>query len=105
MATYMELYNLSVNADLRNRVQSACSIVANEIQIEASGTFNHENRVKWAKQVWLNPVGIAQPMLNSLLGLSGIIGLTVSQILSGTDTGVRDSVRLAVNTFADGTTF
>ncbi len=105
MASYIELYNLSVNSDLRNKVQAACSVVANEIQLEASGSFNHENRVLWAKQVWLNPVGIAQPMLNSLLGMSGIIGLTVAQILSGTDTGVRDAVRLSVNTFADGQQF
>ncbi len=105
MATYTELYNLSVNSDLRNRIQAGCSVVADEIRNEASGSFNLANRLLWAKQTWVNPIGIAQPMLNALLGQSGTIQLTNAQILAVSDTAIRDAIRLTVNVFADGQIF
>ena len=62
MATYTELFTLSENGTLLQRVAVACVIQANAIRQESNGT-NLANRQRWAREVLNDPVAKGRQML------------------------------------------
>lgn len=100
MASYVELYNLGSNSELRNRVTVACSIAAQAVMVEAPETPNHANRLSWAKQVFENPLPAGEDMLVACLAANA--ALTVAQIIGATDAALLAAVQGAINLFATG---
>ena len=99
MATYVELYELAGNATLKNRVAVACMIAAQGILADDTPPANHAARLKWAAQVFANPHGVAQTLLNVLLAQNA--AATVAQITGVTDASILTGVNNAVDLFAD----
>lgn len=100
MATYIELYNLRNNSELRNRVTVACTVVAEAIRVEVGTTENHANRLIWSKAVFENPERESERMYWALL--ASCTALTVAQITGATDAVIQTKVDAAVNEFATG---
>ena len=100
MATYTELYDLSNNSALKNKIAVAVVIAANMIRTESDQTANHVNRLLWAKGALENPLGEASRMLWGALAQNS--GLTVAQITGATDAALQTAVNNAVDLFATG---
>ena len=99
MAGYADLYGLTSDSGLRNRVTVACVIAANNVIGETPEPANHAARVNWAAETFKNPTAMGRSMLNAVLAANA--GLTVAQIQSATDAGIQTAVDSAVDTFAD----
>lgn len=100
MATYIEIFDLASNAALRNRVTIACLVAAQAVVVENASTTNHANRLLWAKDVFVDPLGMGQKMLMACLAANA--GLTVAQITSAADAALLTAVQNAINVFATG---
>lgn len=100
MATYLELYGLQNNSDLRNKISVAVVIAAEAIRTESDQTANHTNRLVWAKQALENPAAEAQRMTWGVLAQNST--LTVAQITGASDANILTAVQSAVNLFATG---
>lgn len=100
MATYVELRNLFHHGDLRNKVEIACIIVAEEIRTEVDTIDNHANRVIWARQTFEDSRNQAAKMMMAILAANK--DATTTQILAASDTAIQTQVGAAVNLFADG---
>lgn len=98
MATYLELYELSENGLVRNRVTAAVAILARTIFNEAAPTAP---RKAWAQEAILDPASKTREMIWYLLAEN--VSFTKDQIIAGTDaatlTGVTNAVakRIAVS--------
>lgn len=100
MATYQELYDLSNNSALRNKIAVAVVIAAEAIRSESDQTANHANRLIWAAGALANPKTEAERMLWGALAQNS--SSTVSQITNATDSALQTAVNNAVNLFATG---
>ena len=100
MATYLELFAIRNNGELRNRVAVACVIAAEAIRVEQDSVPNHANRLVWSKAVFANPLREAERMLWAVLAQNA--GATQAAILGATDAAVLTAVNTAVNVFATG---
>jgi hypothetical protein len=100
MATYVELFNLRSDSELRNRIAVACVVAAETIRTEDDQTPNHADRVAWSAAVLLDPVRQAERMLWLLLASSK--EATVEQIRAVSDSVIQSAVDSAVNLFAIG---
>ena len=100
MATYVELFNLRNDSELRNRIAVACVVAAETIRTEDDQTPNHADRLGWSAAVLLDPVRQAERMLWLLLALNK--DATVEQIREVSDSTIQSAVDSAVNLFATG---
>ena len=100
MATYIELFNLRDDSDLRNKTAVAVVVAAEQVRLEADTTPNHANRLLWSKAVFENPIEEATRMLWVLL--AGNKSLTVAQIKGASDIAMQTKVDAAVDLFAVG---
>lgn len=98
MATYTELYELRQQASLLNKIAVACMVSAYSIASEDVATTLHDQRVKWAVDVFNSPEAWAQKMLRLVLIANA--AATVSQINGATDQAIQTQVDDAVNLFA-----
>jgi len=98
MATLNELRQLFTNAELKNKVESACIITAYAILSEDAATTNHAQRQKWAVQAFTNPKTIANQMLK--VALAAKKASTVENILTASDSDIQTAVDNAVDIFA-----
>lgn len=98
MATYIELFSINSNDELRNRVAVACLVAAEAIRNESDQKANHANRLTWAKGVFENPKDKAIAMLWAILAANK--DLTVAQIVAVSDANLQTAVNNAVNVFA-----
>jgi hypothetical protein len=101
MASYVDLYNLGANSELRNRVTVACLIAAQSVMVELVTTTNHANRLLWAKDVFSDPHAMGQKMLMAALAANAT--LAVAQITGASDAALLATVQGAINLFATGT--
>lgn len=94
MASYEELYTLSLDASLVRRLTIAVAIAAEAIREEDPATANHDARVLWAKRALNNPDGMARQMLlvalaqNSAVPAATILAATDATLLSAVNAGV-----------------
>jgi hypothetical protein len=100
MATYSELRALFSDGDLRNKVEVACIVAAEAINVEGTGATNHTNRLLWAKSTWSNPRGASLRMLMALLAANK--DAAVANITGATDVQIQAKVDAAIDVFADG---
>lgn len=98
MATYLELYELTSNVQLRERLAVACVVAAEQIRNEADTVGNHANRLAWAKRTFENPLAEAARMLPAILAQNKTA--TVAQITGADDAALQTAVDAAVNVFA-----
>jgi len=101
MATLTEIATLLNDPGLNDKCKSACLIAAQAIQVEAAGTTNHANRLKWAKKVFTDPVSAGTDLLRAVLAANNTAPL--ASIQAATDSQIQTAVNAAVDTFADGT--
>jgi hypothetical protein len=101
MATYLEIWGLTNDPTLAQKVAAACLVAAEAIRQEPSSTPNNANRLKWAKRALADPAGTGAAMLRAVLGANA--AATVAQINGSTDATILTAVNNAVNVFADGT--
>lgn len=96
MAAYSELYALSENRALFEKVCSAVAVACDDIRTEDPSTPDHDMRVLWAKRAIVNVDGVARSMMWALLAqysdqaTSVIEGATDAQI----QTAVNNTVDL-----------
>ena len=100
MASYDEIRALFANDDLKNKIEVAVIVAAEEIRSEDAGTANHTNRVLWAKGAFNDPRGCASKMLMAVLAANK--ALATSQIIAASDEAIQANVNAAINVFADG---
>lgn len=106
MATYQELRQASENQQLLIKVQVACMVAADAIASESTGTALHDQRLKWANRVFMDPLGTAQKMINSVLAknksftLVQIIGNPPNYLDGASDAAIQAAVDASVNVFA-----
>jgi len=100
MATYNELYTLTADSALRNRVRVAVIVAAQTIRGEDGGTPNHANRLLWAAAAMANPAGEAQRMFHAVLAANK--DSTVEQISGASDAAIQTAVDNVVDLFATG---
>lgn len=101
MATLAELATLLNDPALTSKTKAACLVAAQAIQAEDVNTANHANRLKWAKQTFIDPDGAGQRLLRAVLAANA--SATLAQINAAADSSIQSAVNAAVNTFADGT--
>lgn len=102
MATLIELIQLQrdVGSGVRERVTMACVIVAEQVRTELPATANHANRLKWAREVFNDPVVAGGAMTWAVLAQNA--QFTVAQIAGASDAAVQTAVANAVDVFAQG---
>lgn len=100
MATYTELAAIANNNVLLDKMSAAVAIQADAVRQEATGVSNHANRLKWAKQAFSDPRGMALKMTWAILAQNS--SATNAQILAATDAALLTAVAGAVDVFADG---
>lgn len=100
MATLSELHTLGATNVLIDKITSAVAIQAEVVRLEDPATNNHDNRLKWARQVFTGPRAVAQQMLWAVLAQNA--AATVQQITDATDAAIKTAVANAVDVFATG---
>ena len=95
MATYDELYLLSQNGPLKNRVTVACLMAAEIIRTELTSVPNHAARLVWARKALENPDAVAVAALRAALVQND--ELTVVQIQGATDAALQIAVNSAID--------
>ncbi len=100
MATYVELYSLRNDSELRNRVTAAVIIAAETVMGEDGGTANHANRLTWAKNALISPRAETKRMFWALLAANK--DATVTSIQGATDAAIQVNVDDHIDLFADG---
>jgi hypothetical protein len=98
MATYLEIIELLEDREIANRVQIAALVAADTIRAESSGTANHDNRLKWARDVIDNPAKDNKRMVKAVIIQNR--ALTVAQIKGASDANLQTAVDAVVNLFA-----
>lgn len=97
MATYSELFGLQSSGDLRNRVAVAVIVAADAIRTETPPT-NSTQRLAWAEQAFLNPVGKSEQVLWAVLAANK--DATVANIESASDAALQTNVDAVVDVLA-----
>jgi hypothetical protein len=100
MATYEQLRSLFGNSILRNRMEVACVLAAEEIRTEDAETGNHTNRIQWAKATFAAPRAAATEMITAVVAANAT--LSAEAIAGATDAQIQAQVDAAVDIFADG---
>ena len=95
MATYAELFALSQNGPLKDKVAVACIVAAEIIRTELTSVPNHAARLVWARKALENPDAVAIAALRAALVQNS--GLTVAQINGATDAALQTAVNNAVD--------
>lgn len=90
MATYSELYLLTENTLLFQKVCSAVAVACDTIRTEDPATQNHDNRVLWAKRAITNVDGVARNFMWALLAQYADQDVTV--IENATDAQIQAAV-------------
>jgi hypothetical protein len=91
MATYLELLNLSADADLRDRTKTAVTISAQAL-IDGTPTVDQQ---KWAASVLGSPGTEAAKALRYVLAVNN--GLSVVAIQGASDSAIQAQVDAAVD--------
>lgn len=102
MASYQELFDVSSNTALLNRITAAVAIQAEAVRVENPATTNHANRLIWAKEAFSDPAGMAKRMMWAILAQN--VAFSQAQILAANDAAVLTAVANAVDVFATGAT-
>ena len=95
MATYDELYLLSQNGPLKNKVTVACLMAAEMIRTELTSVPNHAARLVWARKALENPDEVAVAALRAALVQSS--ANSVAQINGATDAALQIAVNNAID--------
>ena len=95
MATYAELFALSQNGPLKDKVAVACLMAAEIIRTELTSVPNHAARLVWARKALENPDAVAIAALRAALVQNA--ALTVAQITGATDVALQTAVNNAVD--------
>lgn len=94
MATYQELYALSQDQNMIQKVTMAIAIAAEDIRSEPEETPNHIQRVAWAQRALLNPDGMARQVL--LIALAQNAAISVEAIQQASDEALLSAVNSAI---------
>lgn len=97
MATYLELYSLGSNSDLRNKIAVAVTIKAKDYIALPSPTAD---QLKWASKALANPVAEAGNLLPYVLAANST--LTTAQITGAADSAIQTGVAAAVDKLVSG---
>lgn len=97
MATYLELYGLGSNSDLRNKIAVAVAIKAKDYIALASPTAD---QLKWSAKALASPNEVADDLLTYVLAANS--GLTTAQITGATDAAIQTAVAAAVDKLVGG---
>lgn len=97
MATYLELFLLSQNTDLIQRLTVAVAVECDVIRVEDPATPYHDTRVAWAQRALENPDGTARQML--MCALAQNKGLSPAQIAAAPDATLQSAVSAAIPLF------
>ena len=101
MATYAELYDLLTReSEVKGKVKVAVLVAAKAVYDEDQATPNHANRLAWARQVLVNPGGMADQAFPVLLATYRNQG--VDEIKAASDADIQKAVDDHVNLFAGG---
>ena len=100
MAIYIQLRKLFNDNELKNRIEVAIIIAAEDIRTEDSETLNHANRLVWARAAFNSPKTFSGSMLRRLLAENS--EETVEVIQSVSDENLQILVDDAVDIFAGG---
>ncbi len=100
MATYLELFQATLDSDLQDKMLAAVEIAAIAIHDEVDTTANHANRLIWARQALDSPQGKSRAMLRAVIAINE--SATLAQILSASDIDIQTNVNNTVDLFADG---
>lgn len=92
MATYVELFDLRSDGNLRNKVAVACVVKAQTLIALASPTAQ---QLGWAHKALQNPVGMAQTIMEYVLAANK--SATVGQIQGATDATIQGNVDAAAD--------
>ncbi len=98
MATYLELYNLAQDGNLRSKCAVAVLVAVDTIRGEDAQTVNHANRLAWAREALKDPVGEGARLLGVALVQNKT--LTTAQIQAATDAGLQSAIDSAINLVA-----
>ena len=98
MATYLELYTLQGNPDLRQKIEVALTIAADAIRTEGAGTNGHTLRIAWAQEVLNGLQGESGKALRMLLAANK--GATTAQIQGAADSAIQTNVDDIINILA-----
>jgi len=99
MATYLELYTLRGNVDLRQKIAVALTIAADTIRSEVNTVPGHDRRVTWAKDALGSLDTEAERALRMLLAANK--GATVAQIKGASDVSIQTNVDAIVTILAN----
>jgi len=94
MATYAELFQLTLDATLVQRMTIAVAVAADLVRAESADVPYHSERAAWAKRAMLNPDGMARQML--ILALAQNKTLAASVIASVDDAALQTATNAAV---------
>lgn len=94
MATYQEMYDLTHNQPLLQRVMAAVAVLAETIRGEAPTTTNHAERMRWAQGALRNVDGTARSLMWVVIAQSRTF--TAAQIEGASDAAVQTAVNSAV---------
>jgi len=97
MATYQDLYNLSTDRDLNDRVTFAC---VKKAQTLLDGATPTADEVTWAAAAIASPKSKGQEILRYVLGANS--ASTVAQIQGATDAAIQTNVDAAVDALIAG---
>jgi hypothetical protein len=100
MASFAEIYSLSQDSSLMNRVASAIAVQSDVVRLELGTVDNHANRLLWAKQALTDPIAMSQRMIWAVIAANRVA--TKDQILAATDTAILAAVAGVVDVFATG---
>jgi hypothetical protein len=98
MATYDEIKGVYAKGLLREKIQVAVAIAAQEILGELDTVENHTERYAWAAKAFANPSAEATRFEMSVLAANKDAALSV--IENATDAQIQTNVDAAVNLFA-----
>jgi hypothetical protein len=90
MATYAELYELTNDRALLDKVMIAVAIACETIRAEDPATTDHDKRVAWAKRAITNVDGVSRNMMWVLLAQNQ--AFTVAQISGASDATIQAAV-------------
>lgn len=97
MASYIELYDLASNSDLRNKVSVAVCVKAKDLIALASPSAT---QMQWASKALAAPVAEATKLLPYVLAANST--LTVAQITGAADSAIQTGVSNAVDKLIAG---
>ena len=95
MATYAELFALTQNGALRDRVSVACMIAAEKIRVEAVTIPNNAARRVWARRVLENPDTAALSALRAALVQNATS--SVASLTAASDAVLQTAIDAAVD--------